>query len=220
MDAGTTEAIRKSFQNAYVTPYSCAQINDLLCPLSVSVELWEILDAWWFCSSSLSSGAALWYRGRQKGPGGCHLIHPSVTDRDCNRFGFPIVCGYNTTRQSCSGLWLLRATSGTCYGVRRECAAAHGGGCISDLLAGAPTGSAQVVPIHRKRTSIFPSFPLLMAKWKLCLLCTQRRGIFLQCSCPTCSDIFFCLSQPLSNLLVWTSYFHLDLAEDQGFGGC
>lgn len=31
---------------------------------------------------------------------------------------------------------------------------------------------------------------------------------------------FFRLLQPLSNLLICTSYFHLDLAEDQGFGGC
>jgi len=78
-----------------------------------------------------------------------------------------------------------------------------------DLHAGAPTGSARVVPIHRKRTSVLPSFPLsfLSAKSKQCLLCTQGCGVFLQCSCLTCSDVFAVCHNPSATSVFEPSRF-------------
>lgn len=115
----------------------------------------------WFCSSSPPSAAARWYSGRQKGPGG---QHPAT---DSNRSGFLVVGGYNTARHSCSPLWLLRV-NGTCCGERRKCAV-HWGGCIWLQVF-------STVTVHRKRTSIHPSFPLffLTAKWNQRLLCTKK----------------------------------------------
>lgn len=163
----------------------------------LSLSQWWHGRPWMNGGSSPSSGAAMWCRGKQNGPGGCCLIQPPATDRDCNKSGLPVVCGYNTRRQSCSGLWLLRAT-GTCYGERRACAA-YWGGCTPDLHADAPTGSAQVVPIHRKRTSVLPSFLLsfLRAKWKQHLLRTQRWGHFCNTPVPPAVTFFLSVTTPL-----------------------
>lgn len=151
------------------------------------MELWDVLDTWWLFSSSLSSAAARGCRGRKKVQAG---TISSSSQLQAERFLGLDFLWPKHNKQSCLGLWFLK-TSYSCHGERREFSA-QWGRCTPDLHAGAPAGSAQVGLIQGKRSNILLSFPVpfLRAKWKLCLLSTQRWGIFLQCYCSTCSGIF------------------------------
>lgn len=76
-------------------------------------------------------------------------------------------------------------------------------------------------PYSQKEEQYTFFFSSLLSRGKIKIvpvMCTKMRDIFAM----LLSHLqwhFCCLLQPLSNLLIFTSYFHLDLAEDPDFGG-
>lgn len=124
-----------------------------------------------------------------------------------------MVYGHNITKQSCLGLWFLKI-SYSCCGERREFAA-QWGRCTPGPACRSTCWLCTGWPYSQKEEQyiFFFSSPFPRGKMEAVpVMYTKIRDIFAMLLSHL-QWYFFCLLTTPFNLIVCTSYFHLDLAE-------